>query len=145
MAFPFFHGILDVTFRFFDENYGREALRRYLRWLAENYYAGLLDNAAAHGLDAVETWWRELAEDETAAQPRASIDVQRVHDGLTVEVARCPAFLWMEENGRHPCDCYCEQCAVMGEAVAQAAGLRFSLRGGRGQCTQIFRAGSEGA
>ena len=144
MAFPFFHGLLDVTFRFFEENYGREGLRRYLRWLAENYYAELIDAARRDGLDALEKYWRDVADDEMAAEAQAHMDVERDGERLFIEVKRCPAFVWMEENGRQACECYCEQCAVMNAAIADAAGIEFELRGGQGQCVQVFRAGGDG-
>lgn len=144
MAFPFFHGVLDVTFRFFKENYGREGLHAYLRWLAENYYTGLVEGVRARGLDAVEEYWRSVFADETAAEPAAAAAIDRTEATVRIEVQRCPAFVWMKDNGREPCECFCDQCAVINTTIADAGRLKFHLSGGRGQCIQVFAQRGDG-
>ena len=139
MAFPFFHGLLDVTFRFFVDNYGRQGLEEYLRWLVENYYADVLADLRRGGAQALAAYLADVVEDECSAQPDAEMEIVREADGVTLKVSRCPAFVWMEANGRQACEDYCEQCAVMGAMMAAAAGLEFELEGGQGACSQHFR------
>ena len=135
MIVPAFHGICEVTFRFFEESYGPEALEAYWRHLAETYYADLAERWRAEGLAAVEQYWRDIFEEEVEAR----WEIERTADAVTLRIERCPAFAWMEESRREVMPSYCDHCRVMNARLCELAGLEFELSGGRGSCVQSFR------
>ena len=50
----------------------------------------------------------------------------------------CPAIKWLAQAGREIVPYYCEHCYYVSTAIAEQAGMRFSMTGGGGTCHQVF-------
>ncbi len=107
--------------------------------MAETYFADVAKMARRGGLPALAEFWERVFEDECRAQPDADAQVALKGNELVIRVHGCPAFVWMGQNGRRPCECYSDQCLVFGRALAEAAGLEFDIEGGDGACVQRLR------
>ncbi len=134
MAAPDFYFAINATFRFVHEQWGEEALERYWEAMGKEYFAPLSEQFRARGLDAVETYWRHFF----AEEPGGDVEVAREGDRVRIEVRECPAIKHLRAHDREVMPLYCRHCHHVSTAIAEAAGLRFRLEGGGGECRQVF-------
>ncbi|HNR31768.1 MAG TPA: hypothetical protein PKI11_12845 [Candidatus Hydrogenedentes bacterium] len=134
MAAADFYFAINATFRFILQNYGEEALHRYWRALGAEYYAPLADRFRTGGLDEVARYWTAFF----AAEPGGDVSVAREKDEVILTVRECPAIRWLRLHNREICPGYCQHCRHVSTAIAENAGMRFTLTGGGGTCEQTF-------
>ena len=140
MAAADFYFAINATFRFILQNYGQKALVDYWHALGTEYYAPLIERFRSGGLDEVERYWQAFFEEE----PGGQVTVAQ-HDGaVEIDVRKCPAVHWLRANHREIVQNFCRHCCHVSTAIADRAGLEFSLEGGDGTCRQEFREGGRG-
>ena len=89
-----FHGALSAGIEYLDQRFGEEAVREYLRGFALSYYAPLIADVKRRGLVALREHFGEIYRREGG-----DVQVTPWPDGLTVEVAACPAVAHMRAHG----------------------------------------------
>lgn len=139
MAAGDFYFAINATFRFFLDRYGEDALVAYWRAIGQEYFAPLIARFRNGGLDAVEQYWADFFR----AEPGGDVRVGRRDDEVEIDVRDCPAIRWLRTHHRDIVAPYCQHCHHVSSAIAEGAGLTFSLDGGGGVCRQVFRARDE--
>ncbi len=89
-----FHGALSVGIDYLHENYGEEAVRRYLWQFAQSFYAPLIEAIKGEGLVAVQDHFRKIYDLEGGV-----VQFELSEDELRIEVEACPAVSHMRRQG----------------------------------------------
>jgi hypothetical protein len=131
-----FYFAINATFRFIEQRFGPEGLRRYWRELGSGYYAPVSAAWKRGGLPAIAQYWRAFFQ----AEPAAEVQVQATAETVIVEVRTCPVLRHLRGQGRSIVPCFCQHCYYVSEAMAAAAGFCVRVQGGNGACRQTFRA-----
>jgi hypothetical protein len=131
-----FYFAINATFRFIEQQFGREGLRRYWQDLGANYYAPVTADWKDGGLPAVADYWRAFFN----AEPGAEVQVDVTPDRVSLDVRVCPAIKHLRAQAREIVPCFCQHCYYVSEAAAAPAGLTVRLEGGNGSCRQTFLA-----
>ena len=129
-----FYFAINATFRYIDSTFGRDALVAYWTAMAREYHADVSERFRAGGLEEVGRYWAEYF----AGEPGGDVGVSLTERGVELEVRDCPAIRWLKDAGREIVPCYCEHCRYVSTAVAENAGMVFTLEGGGGACLQVF-------
>lgn len=137
MAAGDFYFAINATFRFILNNYGEQALIDYWRAMGAEYFAPLTERFRNGGLDEVERYWREFF----AVEPGGDVAVLQQDGRVTIDVRDCPAIRWLRAHHRDIVPQYCQHCHHVSTAIAERAGLSFTLEGGGGACKQTFCGG----
>jgi hypothetical protein len=131
-----FYFAINATFRFIEQRFGREGLRRYWQELGTSYYAPMTAAWKRGGLAAVADYWRAFF----AAEPGAEVGVEATSEQVTLEVRVCPAIKHLRTHQREIVPDFCQHCHYVSEAMAAPAGLTVRVEGGNGACRQTFMA-----
>ena len=131
-----FYFAINATFRFIEQRFGHEGLRRYWQELGTGYFAPVSAAWQQGGLGAVAAYWRAFF----AAEPAAEVEVSATAEAVTLEVRVCPAIKHLRAHQREIVPCFCQHCYYVSEAMARPAGLTMRVQGGNGSCRQIFQA-----
>ena len=91
---PDFHGALSVGIEYLHENYGEEAVRRYLWQFSRTFYAPLTRDLIDRGLVALDEHFRHVYELEGG-----TAEFKLSADELEIHVNACPAVTHMRERG----------------------------------------------
>lgn len=129
-----FYFAINATFRFIQQQLGREGLHRYWQELGAKYYAPVTAAWKAGGLPAVGRYWRAFFD----AEPGAEVQVDVASDQVSLDVRVCPAIKHLRAHGREIVPCFCQHCYYVSEAAAAPAGLTVRVEGGNGACRQTF-------
>lgn len=129
-----FYFAINATFRFVLDKFGPDGLRQYWRDLGTQYFAPVTERWKAGGLAAVAEYWQAFF----AAEPGSDVQVHQTTNAVTLDVKVCPAIQHLRAHGREIVPCFCEHCSVVGQAMAEPAGLSVRVEGGNGSCRQTF-------
>ena len=129
-----FYMAVNATFRFIQQRFGMEGLRRYWTDMGKKYYAPVATRWEQGGLHAVAEYWRAFFK----AEPGAEVTVREHENEVRLEVQMCPAIKHLRAHGREITPCFCQQCYFVSEAIAAPAGLTVRVSGGNGSCVQRF-------
>lgn len=129
-----FYFAINATFRFVQDKFGADGLRRYWTDLGERYFAPVSARWRRGGMPAVAEYWRAFFD----AEPRAEIEVRNTPDAVTLDVRVCPAIRHLRAHGRKIVPAFCQHCYFIGDAMAAPAGLTVRVEGGNGSCRQSF-------
>ena len=132
-----FYFAINATFRFIHDTWGKEALISYWTSMAREYHAGVAARFQQGGLDEVQRYWA----DYFALEPGGDVQVSQTKGAVEIDVRECPAIRWLKDGGREIAPYYCEHCHYVSTAIADQAGMRFTLTGGGGICSQVFSLG----
>jgi hypothetical protein len=115
-----FHGCLSFGLKFLEQNFGPSELEEYLRRLARNVYAPLIESLRLRGLPALH----DLSDDL-----------------LVLEVRTCPAIHHMKERGYKIAEHFCESTRIVNDEICRQAGYSASVEYDQesGRCVQKFR------
>ena len=109
---PDFHGALSVGIEYLHENYGEDAVRRYLWQFAQTFYAPLSDALNDRGLIALEEHFRGIYEREGGAA-----DFSLSENELKIQVDACPAVTHMREHGYPVARLFRETTETVNQAI----------------------------
>jgi len=135
-----FYFAINATFRFIEQQFGREGLRQYWQDLGTGYYAPVTAAWKRGGLPAVADYWRAFF----AAEPGGEARVEATPESVTLDVRVCPAIKHLRTHAREIVPCFCQHCYYVSEAVAAPAGVAVRVEGGNGTCRQTFTARQPG-
>jgi hypothetical protein len=90
---PDFHGALSVGIEYLHENYGEEAVRRYLWQFSRTFYAPLTSDLIDRGLVALDEHFRNVYQREGAVA-----DFALSKEVLEIRVDACPAVTHMRKR-----------------------------------------------
>ncbi len=91
---PDFHGALSVGIEYLHDNFGEDAVRRYLWQFAQTFYAPLTDALNDRGLVALEEHFRNIYQLEGGAA-----EFRMSGNELEIRVDACPAVTHMRKQG----------------------------------------------
>ena len=131
-----FYFAINATFRFIEQEFGREGLQRYWQELGSTYYAPVTAAWKRGGLQAVADYWRAFFE----AEPGAEVSAEMTPGQVSLNVRVCPAFKHLRAHARDIVPCYCQHCYYVSEAMAAPADFTVRIEGGNGACRQTFLA-----
>ena len=131
-----FYFVINATFRFIEQRFGLEGLRRYWQELGASYYAPVTEAWKRGGMPAVADYWRAFF----AAEPGAEAEIALTGEEMTLAVRVCPAIRHLRARQRQILPCFCQHCYYVSEAMAAPAGLTVRVEGGNGACRQTFMA-----
>ena len=129
-----FYFAINATFRFIEQQFGLEGLRRYWQELGASYYAPVTTAWKRGGMPVVADYWRAFF----AAEPGAEVEVAATGEEVTLEVRACPAMKHLRAHQRQIVPCFCQHCYYVSEAMAAPVGLTVRVEGGNGACRQTF-------
>ena len=125
--------------KFLEENFGPAELEEYLRRLARNVYAPLIESLRLRGLAALRDHWNNIMSLEDA-----DFDLHSTNDVLVLEVRKCPAIHHMKERGYKIAEHFCESTRVVNDEICRQAGYSASVEYDQenGCCVQKFWKGA---
>lgn len=132
-----FHGCFSFGLKFLLDNYGEAEMEEYLRRLARNAYAPLIESLRTRGLPALQDHWQHIMSlEETDFDLRFTND-----DTLVLEVKTCPAISHMRERGYGVCSRFCEATRIVNDEICRQAGYVSAVDYDQesASCTQRFR------
>lgn len=135
-----FHGCFSFGLSFLYENYGSVEAEEYLRRMARNVYAPLIEAMRMRGLPALQDHWSNIMMLE-----EADFDLSFQNDDvLALEVRKCPAIHHMREVGYRVCDRFCESTRIVNDEICRQAGYSSVTEydQDKGCCIQRFRKGA---
>ena len=130
-----FHGCLSFGLKFLAENYGPAEVEDYLRRVARNVYAPLIQRLRIQGLPALAVHWRRIMTlEDTDLRLYADDDV------LILEIRECPAIHHMKAHGYEIAPNFCESTRIVNDEICRRAGYSASTEYDQalGRCTQRF-------
>ncbi len=137
-----FHGCFSFGLKFLLENYGEAEVEAYLRRLARNAYAPLIEALRLRGLPALHDHWQHIMTLEAA-----DFDLRFANDDtLVLEVRECPAIAHMRARGYTICSHFCEATRIVNDEICRQAGCSAEVEYDqeRASCVQRFRKGAAG-
>ncbi len=129
-----FYFAINATFRFVQNKFGMEGLRKYWTELGTQYFAPVSASWKCDGLAGVASYWKAFF----AAEPAAEVEVVKNESSVVLEIKTCPAIKHLRDHGREIVPCFCQHCYFASEAAAEPAGLTVRVEGGNGTCRQTF-------
>ena len=132
-----FHGCFSFGLEFLEKNYGIDEMEEFLRRMAGNMYAPLIESLRLRGLLALQDQWQRIMSLE-----EADFDLHFTNDDvLVLEVRQCPAIHHMKACGYAIADHFCEHTRIVNDEICRQAGYscgtEYDQRNGR--CVQRFR------
>ena len=130
-----FHGCMSFGLKFLAENYGPAELEAYMRRVARNVYAPLIQRLRSQGLPALAVHFRRILTLEDADFRLYADD-----DVLILEVRECPAIHHMKARGYEIAPNFCESTRIINDEISRRAGYSTSTEYDQatGRCTQRF-------
>ena len=119
-----FHLSSDHALKYCADKFGREGVQGFLRDYAKYYYAPKIADFKARGLVAVKEWLERLYEVEEASEV---LHTELTDTELKVRIDKSPVIEYMHSLGKEPSEYYIEQTRTLYDAMAEEAGLGFSL------------------
>ena len=119
-----FHLIAENALCYCAGKFGIDGVRGFLTDYAKYYYAPIIDTFKKDGLSAVKAWLDKLYEVEEATE---LIHTELTDSELKVRIDRSPVIDYMHTLGKEPSVYYVEETRTLYDAMANEAGLGFSL------------------
>jgi hypothetical protein len=131
-----FHGCFSFGLEFLEQNYGLAEMEEFLRRMARNMYAPLIESLRLRGLPALQDHWQRIMSME-----EADFDLHFTNDDvLVLEVKQCPAIHHMKAHGYAIAGHFCEHTRIVNDEVCRQAGYACSTEYDQqnGRCVQLF-------
>ena len=119
-----FHLLADNALCYCADKFGIEGVVGFLRDYAKYYYAPVIDKFKSGGLSAVREWLEHLYEVEEASEV---LHTELTDKELIVRIDKSPVIEYMHTLGKEPSKYYIEETRTLYAAMADEAGLGFSL------------------
>ena len=119
-----FHLIAENALCYCADKYGIDGVRGFLTDYARYYYAPIIDSFKKEGLPAVLAWLEKLYLVEEAPEV---LHTELSECELKVRIDKSPVIEYMHTLGKEPSEYYVEETRTLYAAMAEEAGLGFSL------------------
>ena len=119
-----FHLSGDHALQYCASKFGLEGVQGFLRDYAKYYYAPIIETFRKDGLTAVAAWLERLYTVEEASEV---LHTELTDTELKVTIDKSPVIEYMHSLGKEPSEYYVEQTRTLYDAMANEAGLGFSL------------------
>ena len=106
------------------DNYGKDAVIRFLRKFAVDFYAPQIQDFKARGLVAVKEWLEKLYLIEESSEV---LHTELTDKELKVTIDKCPVIAYARSLNQELSEYYIEQTRTLYDAMADAAGFGFRL------------------
>ena len=129
-----FHGLACATLHYLLENYGASAVNEVVRNTACNVYRTMRESIGRGDFAELEEFWAYYLGREVG-----SFSIERLADGIRLEVSDCPALRHLVFMGKAPDPIMCDATRVFNEALADGSPYDAKLeRTGEFSCVQTF-------
>ena len=130
-----FHGALCYSIRYLNDNFGSDAVEKYLEMVGETFYRPLSERLKKDGLPALEKHWKNIF-----CMEEGKFELRYEGGTLVLDVKECPAVAHMKKNNQFFTPEFCETTAVINRTVCREAGYASQCRyePGQGRCIQKF-------
>ncbi|MBQ4631263.1 MAG: hypothetical protein IJB70_09795 [Clostridia bacterium] len=119
-----FHISGDRGVRYVGENYGDDAVVKYLEKFTKAYYSPLIAKIKTDGLKAMKEHIENIyAVEKYPDNVACTLDGEK----LLVEVSECPAVKYMKESGYEPSKWYVMLTSVVNDVIAKECGYNFEM------------------
>lgn len=131
-----FHGCFSYALKFLYEEFGFSEMEEYLRRIARNVYAPLIESLRSRGLPALKKHLENVMLLE-----EADFDLQYKGSNLLLTVKKCPALHHMRARGYEVFERFCESTRIVNEEICRQAGYKATVKYDqlKGTCTQCFQ------
>ena len=119
-----FHNYMSMGVEYLVKNFGKDAAEKYLKRFAHNYYAPVIAEIKAQGLQRLEVFIEKTYEIEEASD---KLHTELTADSLVVKVDACPAVTFLKTHGWEPSVWYYLTTETVMGTVAEEAGLSFRM------------------
>ena len=117
-----FHGALSAGIEYLHKNYGKQAVRDYLRQFALDFYSPLKKALIECGLVALKEHFEKIYKIEGG-----KIEITLCDNELILKVDVCPAVMHMRENGYPVAELFHETTKTVNEAICEGSEFVFEL------------------
>lgn len=119
-----FHLSMNAGVEYVGTRFGNEAVDRYLREYALAYFAPMIERMKQEGITPLEEYLRNIYAAEEAQDVLKTV---REGEGLHVFIRACPAVSHIKASGRTVSRWYDLTTTSVMDAIAKAAGFRFTM------------------
>ena len=119
-----FHLLGDNAVKYCADNYGKDAVIRFLRKFAVDFYAPQIQDFKARGLVAIKEWLEKLYLIEESSEV---LHTELTDKELKVTIDKCPVIAYARSLNQELSEYYIEQTRTLYDAMADAAGFGFRL------------------
>jgi hypothetical protein len=131
-----FYGIFNTMFKFVDDSYGDEELKKYWEFIGEKYFAWLIEDIKKRGIKAIEEYWLSTVENDDIVY-----DLKSDADKFDLKIDSCSAIGFIKKSPHDKLfPKYCEHCRVVNSKIAEQSGFEYKLDYDqeKGKCTHVF-------
>lgn len=130
-----FHGALCYGIKYLDDIYGSQATSDYLRQMACEVYAPLIEAVKNKGLEALRQHW-----DKVFSLENGEFELFYEGEKLVLIVTKCPAVSHLKEIGQFFTHRFCETTVITNETICSQSGCKCTCdyEPGFGRCVQKF-------
>ncbi|MDI6828830.1 MAG: hypothetical protein QME62_10130 [Armatimonadota bacterium] len=131
-----FHGCFSYGLKFLESEFGFSEVEEYLRRIARNVYAPLIEALRTQELSALKEHWEKIMTIE-----EADFDLWFEDDVLVLQVRKCPALHHIRERGYEVYERFCETTRIINEEICRQAGYKATVQYNQeqGTCIQRFQ------
>lgn len=133
------YGAYNVIFNWFKENYGKDDLVEYWKFIANSCYGETIEKFRNEGLEGIEEYFSEIF-DKDGGTYKTKLEENK----LVFEVLKCPAYNFMKNSDNphfEPIAEYCEHHQVINSILAEKSGFKFEIAecNNDGYCKWVFK------
>jgi hypothetical protein len=118
----FFHAEFNAQIDYLQQQFGDDAVRRYLRQFVRAYHAPLIEEIRVHGLSALKNHWERIYRLEGTP-----VEFDLTEDELLIRITTCPAIGYLREGGIAPAALYLETTKTVNEALVEGTPFAASV------------------
>ncbi len=131
-------GVYNVIYKWFEKNYGCEALEEYWRYIANTCFNNVIDKFKNEGLPGIKDYY-----EKTFKQDDGECITNLSNGKLTIEVVKCPDYDFLKSSPNPnfvPIANYCKHHDVINQILAEKSGCTFRMEecDNNGKCKWVF-------
>jgi hypothetical protein len=118
----FFHAEFNAQIDYLQQQFGDDAVRRYLHQFVRAFHTPLIRDIQARGLVALKEYWEKIYRAEGAP-----VEFDLTEDELVMRIPACPAVRYMRERGIAPAALFFETARTVNEALVEGTPFAATL------------------
>lgn len=119
---PDFHIAMNIIISYTEKKYGKDAVRQYIRQLAQTYYKPLNEKIKKHGLQAMCRYISQIYKKEDG-----KIEINHSPDQLEIKIKKCPAISHIKKKTK-PANLFYETSKTLYETIVEGTGFEFEMK-----------------
>lgn len=131
-----FHITLNILLEYIENQYGREAVIKYLSQFTKAYHQPLHEQLMAGNMTALSDYLTQLYQKE-----EWPVRIRSGEDFIELQQNACPGISHIKASGKQPSACYVETYRTVYETLCEGTPFRYCLQHfdpETGACIQLF-------